>query len=343
MAEDYLMLTLLVLFVGITINAQLHIDDVYLVMDVTNGVVVPPPTFLNEDLPRALRAIFANNTLSSIAVFGVKFNFLLFFRRLGADITEYKIFWWIVVLVTTGVFGLFLGLNETQCTLGSLETIFAVCTSQADIRRQWINTVVLVSLDAFNDLLILCFPFSILWRIRVSIRKKMVLAGVFSLTVFTIIVTVLRGTIYFGSLKADFTQPHNTTWVWFWFSMEIFTAYLIACLVSFRMLFVHNDKSGHTNRKREERHLPRSHQSRRRRLYDSLLETFRDWEGTSDAHSRFLNDTVPSGRLSVDFSRGEIWAGPDVDSGTTKEDVKDRGDSAAKVEGGYVKEVQETV
>ena len=153
MAEDYLMLTLLVLFVGITINAQLHIDDVYLVMDVTNGVVVPPPTFLNEDLPRALRAIFANNTLSSIAVFGVKFNFLLFFRRLGADITEYKIFWWIVVLVTTGVFGLFLGLNETQCTLGSLETIFAVCTSQADIRRQWINTVVLVSLDAFNDLL----------------------------------------------------------------------------------------------------------------------------------------------------------------------------------------------
>jgi len=55
----------------------------------------------------------------------------------------------------------------------------------------------------------------------------MVLAGVFSLTVFTIIVTVLRGTIYFGSLKADFTQPHNTTWVWFWFSMEIFTGELL--------------------------------------------------------------------------------------------------------------------
>lgn len=71
--------------------------------------------------------------------------------------------------------------------------------------------------------LVLCFPISILWRVRVTIRKKLLLTGVFCLTVFTIIVTIIRGTIQNGKSGLDFSKSQNVGWVWFWIVIEFMT------------------------------------------------------------------------------------------------------------------------
>lgn len=72
---------------------------------------------------------------------------------------------------------------------------------------------------------VLCFPIAILWRTRVgiSLRKKLILSTIFSLVVFTIAVTIVRGSIFGGvykSIDENNMKSMNVTWIWFWFSVE---------------------------------------------------------------------------------------------------------------------------
>lgn len=152
-------------------------------------------------------------------------------------------------------------------------------------------------------------------------RKKLILTAIFSLTLFTVAVTIIRGTINVGRVATDGSQTQNIAWAWFWLSIEFITAYLTSCLVSFRILFVHNEK---LRRKNSPQHgedgaekgvnmdngdgsngLPPPPARKRRSIFhlESLLDTFHDWEGTTRAGSDrgFLNDALPSGRMSVDF------------------------------------------
>lgn len=90
-------------------------------------------------------------------------------------------------------------------------------------------------------------------------------------------------------------------------------AFIIACLVSFRTLFVRNEQQSEA-KEAEERNLQSNERRRRglmermRRLHDSVLDTCRTWEGEwDDSNASFLRTVrlpkPPSGRLSVDFSR----------------------------------------
>lgn len=80
------------------------------------------------------------------------------------------------------------------------------------------------------------------------------------------------------------------------------------------MLFVHNEKSSalahqkHQQQQQEKHRLSppnrpsdASKPPSRKRFLDTLLDTFHDWEGTTRASGGFLDGTLPSGRMSVDF------------------------------------------
>ncbi|KAK3329236.1 hypothetical protein B0H66DRAFT_609958 [Apodospora peruviana] len=303
--EDYLMLFTLGILLGSAIVSQLRLQYVYIMEDVGNGLIPIPATFM-LDVPKALVAVFSETVICSIGIYAVKVNFLLFFRRLHGQLTQYLVFWWIVLAITIGCFAVSVAFLEYKCTLSGLDVIFVECTSKADIAREWRNVIMSCSLDAFTDILILCFPISILWGVRVPMRKKIVLGCVFSLTIFTVIVTIIRGTIQYGRIASDFSQSQNIGWVWFWIVIELTTSYLIACLVSFRLLFVRNEKKA-SGQDQGLRRSPRSN-SAKKRVVDSLLDTVRGWEGTSPSHGDFLDCTLPSGRMSVDFTHDGGWA-----------------------------------
>jgi hypothetical protein len=153
------------------------------------------------------------------------------------------------------------------------------------------------------------------------------LAGIFGLTLFTVAVTIIRGTIQHGRIATDFTQSQNIAWVYFWISIEFITAYIIACLVSFRMLFVRNEKVASAkalaNSPPEGRPSGSKEKSSRRKLLDSLLDTFHSWEGTT-RHSNdnmWLNKTLPSGRMSVDFMQYQPGTGTYVNIAAGHGDV----------------------
>ncbi|KAK4206356.1 hypothetical protein QBC37DRAFT_300964 [Rhypophila decipiens] len=305
--EDYLILFVLGIILGCAIVGQIRLHYVYTMEDVGNGLTtVIPPTFF-EDIPKALIAVFSEAVMCTVGIYAVKLNFLLFFHRLGGQIQQYLIFWWVVLVITVGCFATTVALFEYKCTLSDIIVIVTECTSKTDIAREWRNVILTCSLDAFTDVLILCFPISILWGVRVPMRKKIILGCVFSLTIFTVIVTIIRGTIQNGRIASDFTQSQNIGWVWFWMVIELVTAYLIACLVSFRILFVRYEKK--SSDRQTLRRSPRSKSDKKYHLVDSLLDTFRDWECVSDRYDGdLLNHSLPSGRMSLDFTGSDGWA-----------------------------------
>jgi hypothetical protein len=54
-------------------------------------------------------------------------------------------------------------------------------------------------------------------------RKKLMLAGIFSLTLLTVAVTIIRGTIQAGKGSQTGPKTQNIGWAWFWLSIEFIT------------------------------------------------------------------------------------------------------------------------
>ncbi|KAK3324472.1 hypothetical protein B0T19DRAFT_231217 [Cercophora scortea] len=313
--EDYLMLFVVCIQLASALVSQLRLDSVYIMEDVGNGSTPMPATFM-EDVPNAMVAIFSQSVMCSVGIYAVKMNFLLFFRRLGAHITPYVIVWWVVTVTTIGCFGVTLAFLEYKCTLSGLDVIFFECTSKDNIAREWRNTIMCCSLDAFTDVLskFSAFPSAFFGAYVCPCGRKSSWRAFFSLTIFTVIVTIIRGTIQNGRIASDFSQSLNVGWVWFWMVIEFITAYIIACLVSFRLLFVRSEKKitgvGQVmvNQNQAWRHLPRSYKAKTR-MIDSIRDTLREWEGTSLGNrDGLLHYTMPSGRMSLGFMNERGWS-----------------------------------
>ncbi|KAL2167544.1 hypothetical protein VTG60DRAFT_1130 [Thermothelomyces hinnuleus] len=246
-----------------------------MLQDVSNGLIPAPPTFL-QDASKALHAILVHAILSITGVYAVQLNFLL------------------------------IALVQYRCMLGPLHVIVLKCTTIGEVARQHTYTIVYCTMDAASDVLIVCLPAVILWEVRLTIRKKLVLAVIFSLSLVTVAVTIIRGAIPRVRVKvtADGSQTRYTAWTVFWLSLEFITAYITSCLVSFRVLFVHNQRSSsaarahaHSLAPGNNRHallIPSSHpnfnssrgycSSRRKRCVDILLDTLYGMGGGHHHH-----------------------------------------------------------
>lgn len=64
------------------------------------------------------------------------------------------------------------------------------------------------------------FPMAILWKVRISLRKKLYLSALFLLSLFTIAMAIIRGTISYGRVASDYSQSQNISWIWFWLQFE---------------------------------------------------------------------------------------------------------------------------
>lgn len=151
--EDYLMFLALCLQLGTAIICQMRLGYVYMMEDVGNGLRAPPATFM-EDVPKALRGLLAAQILTALALWGVKFNFLLFFYRIFCSASRvYRILWWTVVAFTIASFGVFMGVMSYTCTASNVTVILTECTEPHMIRLEWIEVQTSSAIDATNDLL----------------------------------------------------------------------------------------------------------------------------------------------------------------------------------------------
>lgn len=151
MPEDWIMLAVLGIQLASACVAQLRLDYVYIMEDVSNGLIPVPPTFM-EDMPLALHGMFMHGVLSITGIHAVKLSFLIFFYRLGHRITQYLILWGIVAFVAFASYGISMGLLEYKCVLSSLDVVFFQCTTKVEIDRQWRYMITYCTVDAVSDI-----------------------------------------------------------------------------------------------------------------------------------------------------------------------------------------------
>jgi hypothetical protein len=75
---------------------QVYLGDFYKLMAVSKGEMMTVANFLKE-AQRGLRAFGIAMLFSYLGIWAITLNILLFFKRLGTQITAYLVFWWAVL------------------------------------------------------------------------------------------------------------------------------------------------------------------------------------------------------------------------------------------------------
>lgn len=312
--EDWFMLVALCMFIADSVLGTIYMRPLYDLVHLADGSFVPGPHF-KEHTVMALRGFTGTAVLTNLGIFIIKLNFLLFFYRFGHQLPKFRALWWLVFVIVLASGAVQIGIIQFDCMLSDINTILITCSSSSHLRRNRQLFIVSVTLDIFTNFLIICFPVSIFWSSRLSLRQKLVLSAIFSLAGFTIVVTVFRGGFSLNTNEypavAGLSVAYN-----FWITLEYLVSFLIACIVSFRSLFIQKRNKTELQARREAERL-RIRTSNRERdsggwrrriqeLHDTLLDTCRELEGF-DTENEMSNLPMPaSGLMTVDFSSGEV-------------------------------------
>ncbi|SLM34725.1 hypothetical protein LPUS_00159 [Lasallia pustulata] len=80
-------------------------------------------------------------------------------------------------------------------------------------------------------------PISLLWKVEITVKQKVALAGIFSLAVITMTFAIVRVTVI-----SILTQQPDVSWLYIWSFVEQTVAIIVVCLASFRALFTRESR-----------------------------------------------------------------------------------------------------
>ncbi|KAL0261726.1 hypothetical protein SLS55_003156 [Diplodia seriata] len=204
--DDAFVLFAWIIALSITISWQILAKDMYLDNRVASGRQLPPVDFVPR-VERFLKGSAAIVFLFYSTLWAIKLSFLLFFRRIYMNIEP-------------------------------LVDIAEHCSGTRDIEYQRNTLMSNCILDVATDIAITCIPISMLWKVRISPKRKVGLAAVFSVIVITIVFAIVRVAVI-----SSLTVQPDMSWLYMWSNIEIFAALIVACLGSFRSLFRMQDSA----------------------------------------------------------------------------------------------------
>lgn len=261
LVEDYLMLLALAIYDAQAILIQLSLQSAYeleAVEMVDLSKTTQPDIF--TDLRRGTVTVGTSYILIIVGVLVIKLNLLLFFRRLDVKAYKtVTILWWIVLNFTVAGAMAQIAVLKLDCIFGSIEHIFGgACSTESTFQRNLVIAIFSSTVDAVSDLLseslspyplagscssslflgdhyvigaanpltrsklaVIAFPVAILWRSRISMRKKLALTFIFSLAFLTIAITIVRGSVFHSTrATAAVAWTKRATFIWFWYYCE---------------------------------------------------------------------------------------------------------------------------
>ncbi|KAL8857920.1 MAG: hypothetical protein Q9178_005539 [Gyalolechia marmorata] len=213
-----------------------------------NTFQITPETL--ELLQRAWKLQASTSVLFSLALFSVKLSFLMFFRSLLRGLRGLMLYWWCV-------FGLMVAVAIAFCCMIFIvcpyfdTRVLVRCSTTATTATTKNTLQASVVLDIFTDILVITIPVALLWRVRISFRRKILLLFILSLSIFTMIVCIVRVA---GVQLSDGSV--DSAWATFWLHIEAAVAVVIISITSYRSLFVKDkptDRKGsryHSNKQR---------------------------------------------------------------------------------------------
>ncbi|KAK2814098.1 hypothetical protein FQN50_000502 [Emmonsiellopsis sp. PD_5] len=168
------------------------VPNMYEIMRVSARLIEPLPGFADR-ATAFLRFQFAIQFLLYTGLWSVKFSLLFFFWRLFDSVqSPMRIFWWIMVGITTSTYITSVGLQLVACDPISNFFVLGACASSRDIFYSNLVFKFHVGTDIAGDIFIMIIPFPLLRKLHMDSRQKWILAGIFCLPIIPIILAVLR-------------------------------------------------------------------------------------------------------------------------------------------------------
>jgi hypothetical protein len=137
-----------------TVFIQLYVGYVYDVEAVRKGDYskIDPDFYANSK--KGFAALGACVYITVAALFIIKLNFLIFFKRLGAGFRRFHVAWWTVTTFTVGVAIVLCGLQEVRCVFGPIDYILGEeCVDKTTLRRMFVKSIFSVVVDVLSDIL----------------------------------------------------------------------------------------------------------------------------------------------------------------------------------------------
>jgi hypothetical protein len=153
--DDYLTGFAWIVLLATAILWQVIADDLYELMEVTAAVRLPSVNFVSN-AERYMKGSLAVLFMFYVGLWTVKMSFLVFFYRLGNQVTYYRVSWWIVTCITVACGAVCLGDIQYHCLADPLAVVAVKCLGGDAIQFQNITLKVNCALDVFTDALSMC-------------------------------------------------------------------------------------------------------------------------------------------------------------------------------------------
>ncbi|TWU71365.1 hypothetical protein ED733_000905 [Metarhizium rileyi] len=162
-------------------------------------------------------------------------------RRLGDGAGSFNLFWWPTLVFCICTYLVAIGDVDYKCLFGTLESISVRCHSSSGTYFLKVTLDVNCALDVLSDSLIMLLPVHLLWNVQVRLGKKFALLALFSLSIITMAVAIARAADISDTQK--FNEMPDSTYLWFWSSLQSLLRVVVSCAASFRQLFVASSRS----------------------------------------------------------------------------------------------------
>ncbi|KAF2144310.1 uncharacterized protein K452DRAFT_211591, partial [Aplosporella prunicola CBS 121167] len=218
-----------------TIMWQVFSEDMYRAVPVMSRKEWPPTQKSLESTTITKNACAAFTMLFYTSVWCIKLSFLFFFRRLYQNAGHVMRIWWFLVAMVIATWAVAMGTIDYRCEFGPYLSQIDKCGLQSASRSQriMISLSFNCATDILTDLAILCIPISMLWKTKISLKRRLALGSICSFTLITMIITIARAVA-----MTRFSTSFDVTWMEMWSFIQLFSALTVACLGSFRTLFV---------------------------------------------------------------------------------------------------------
>lgn len=273
--DDGILLFGILCLISAMVLLFIFVDNLYLVEALEGNVI---PTDLPVDFLQGVsdfeRLVVGAMVLTWCSIISVKFSYLFLFRKLIDRVRSIVIYWWVAVVFNAliSIYGIIIyaGVRPWYCTTNSVE-----CLQGGGLDRSFAFAVSQMVLDILGDLLILFIPFRLIWRIKVRMSQKLVLASTLCLIVLTIICTIIRVA---GVRTSSSDSSLDTVWQVYWQYITANIALTMTAATAFRTFYI----SRHQDRPAQRQESNPSWLGRSWRFFKSILRPW-SWQGKASA------------------------------------------------------------
>lgn len=123
----------------------------YQFMAIATGQLWPPPATFVEIPQRYFKASVAVCIFLTTSLWAVKFSFLVFFWRLGQNVTRQKILWWCVFSFTCATYLVAIGIIQYSCLTSPPDQLVSHCSTNSSIHYERVTLKLHCAMDILTD------------------------------------------------------------------------------------------------------------------------------------------------------------------------------------------------